>query len=117
MTQTVLGPGEPFAQGSCRMLRAGMEANRPRALPKGSEPQFEVVRDRHQTPLPGFGFARRHGDVTPIQVNFAPVEPMQFRRPQARKRAESQIRPQRNINLLEQAGDLFRREDVRHMAH
>ena len=111
MTQTVLGPGEPFAQGSCRMLRAGMEANRPRALPKGSEPQFEVVRDRHQTPLPGFGFARRHGDVTAIQVNLAPIEPLQFSGAKSRKGTKRQVGPHARIGFLEQAGDVFRGED------
>jgi hypothetical protein len=61
--------------------------------------------------LPGLGFARRHGDEAAIQINLAPVEPLQFGRPKAREGTEGQVRPQGRIGFLEQAGDVFRRED------
>jgi hypothetical protein len=43
--------------------------------------------------LPSLGFARRHGDEAAIQINLAPIEPLQFGCPQAREGTEGQVRP------------------------
>src|ERR1700692_1192279 len=111
MPQAVLGPDKAIALLPCRMLGADMNAYRPRGLPNRSEPQFQVVRDWHQPTTTSLGLARRHGDEAPIQINLAPIQPMQFRRAKARERTDGEVRPQGGISFLEQAGNLLRRED------
>lgn len=111
MAQAVLGPFEALALLPCRMLGADMHANRPRGLPNRSEPQFQVLRNRHEPTTRSLGLARRHGDKVPIQINLTPIEPLQFRCPQTREGTEGQVRPQGGVSLLEQTGNLFRRED------
>jgi hypothetical protein len=96
MTQAILGPGEALAQIRYWPLGALMMADRPRSLPQRHEPQLEVVRNRHQSALPSLGLARRHGDEAAIQINLAPVEPLQFGGSQARKCTNGQIESTRS---------------------
>jgi hypothetical protein len=88
-----------------------MHANRPRGLPNRSEPQFQVLRNRRQPTPPSLGLACGYGNEAPIQINLAPIKPVQFRCPQARERTQGEVWAQSCIGFVEEAGNLFRRED------
>ena len=85
MAQTVRFPLEPLAQPRHRHLRALVQTNRTGSLRMGLKPFLEVVREGHKPPLPGLGLVCGHRDKAPFQVDFAPVEALQFRHPQTGK--------------------------------
>jgi hypothetical protein len=66
MAQTVPGPRKTIAKLPSCVLRGFVNANRPRDLQDGGEPQFEIIRNANQPPLPDFGLACCDSDEAPI---------------------------------------------------
>src|SRR5476649_2734218 len=94
MAQAILLPLNTLAELCRRDLRALMHANRPDGLLAWCQPELEVVGDRHQTALPGFGLAGIDRDKATIQIDVLPVQSLQFGHPKARERSESEERAQ-----------------------
>ena len=60
--------------------------------PEGLEPRCQRRHNRHQPPRPGLRLPRLHLDELVGQVDLAPIQPLDLRRPQAREGPEHQHR-------------------------
>ena len=90
MAQSVFLPHETLAEPRRRDLRTLMQANRPRSLFARRKPELEVIRDRNQSALPSLGLVGVNGDEAAIQIDFLPIEPLQFGGPMAGEGSQGQ---------------------------